>query len=64
MAASMLINQIYDSERDRVATEQGFRIVRFWNNEVLQNIEGVIEIIQCAADEPPPVSSPGFGGGR
>ena len=57
-------NKTYDMVRDRWLEEEGYRVLRFWNNEVLKNIEGVIEIIQCAADEPPPVSSPGFGGGR
>jgi len=55
-------HKVYDEKRDHWLKSQGYRIVRIWNNEVLKNIEGVIEIIQCAADEPPPVSSPGFGG--
>jgi very-short-patch-repair endonuclease len=25
--------------------KQGFRVLRFWNNEVIQNIEGVKEAI-------------------
>lgn len=35
-----------DSKRDEWFREQGFRVLRFWNNEVLTNIEGVLEIIR------------------
>jgi very-short-patch-repair endonuclease len=35
-----------DAERDRWFREQGFRTLRFWNNEVLRNISGVLEIIR------------------
>ena len=31
----------YDSHRDDFMRGQGYRIVRFWNNEVLGNIDGV-----------------------
>jgi very-short-patch-repair endonuclease len=34
-----------DGERDRWFTQQGFRVLRFWNNDVLTNIEGVLETI-------------------
>jgi very-short-patch-repair endonuclease len=37
--------QIQDQERDSWFREQGFRTLRFWNNEVLGNIEGVLETI-------------------
>ena len=30
-----------DLSRDKYLKSQGFRILRFWNNEVLQNVEGV-----------------------
>jgi len=35
----------YDDERDRWLNMQGFKVLRFWNNEVLKNIEGVLEVI-------------------
>jgi very-short-patch-repair endonuclease len=25
---------------------QGFKVLRFWNNEIIQNIEGVLEVIR------------------
>lgn len=34
--------------RDRYLTMNGYRILRFWNNDVLGNIEGVVSTI-CAA---------------
>ena len=34
-----------DFERDRWFKENGYTLLRFWNNDVLQNIEGVLEVI-------------------
>ena len=31
----------YAEQRDAWLEQQGFRVLRFWNNEVLQNVEGV-----------------------
>jgi len=57
-------NKTYDTVRDQWLEEKGYRVLRFWNNEVWSNIAGVMEVIRCAVNEPPPVSSPGFGGGK
>jgi very-short-patch-repair endonuclease len=35
-----------DIERDRYLKKNGFRILRFWNNEIFANIDGVLEIIR------------------
>jgi very-short-patch-repair endonuclease len=35
-----------DQERENWLFTQGFNTVRFWNNEVLQNLEGVLEAIR------------------
>ena len=35
----------YDTERDVWLRHQGFTILRFWNNDVLKNIDGVMETI-------------------
>ncbi len=35
----------YDAERDAWLCHQGFTVLRFWNNDVLKNIEGVMELI-------------------
>jgi very-short-patch-repair endonuclease len=43
-------NEGREKERDEKRTtklkERGYRIVRFWNNEVLTNLEGVLERIR------------------
>ncbi len=47
----------YDSERDEWLKAQGFSILRFWNHQVLQEIEAVKEIIHKSLEEkhyPPP----------
>jgi very-short-patch-repair endonuclease len=38
-----------DRNRDRLLSENGFIVLRFWNNEVFENLEGVLEVIrrQC-----------------
>jgi very-short-patch-repair endonuclease len=35
----------YEERRTRCLEANGFRILRFWNNEVMENIEGVFERI-------------------
>ena len=35
-----------DAPRTRVIEAFGYRILRFWNNDVLQNTEGVLEVIR------------------
>ena len=35
-----------DADRDAWMQSQGFKILRFWNHDVLQNIEGVLEVIR------------------
>jgi len=37
-----------DAIRDRRLNEAGYRVLRFWNNDVLGNIDGVLEVIQTA----------------
>ena len=43
-----------DAERDQSFTEQGFRVLRFWNNEIDRNLEGVLTLIDAALQKPPP----------
>jgi very-short-patch-repair endonuclease len=35
-----------DHERDRLLAEAGYKILRFWNNDVLQDLPGVLETIR------------------
>jgi very-short-patch-repair endonuclease len=54
-----------DAERTRFLEGEGYRVVRFWNNEVLTNIDGVLEAIASAlATTPTPDPSPQGGGER
>ena len=44
-----------DSERTVWLEAQGYRVLRFWNNDVLSNTDGVIEAIRVAlCIDPPP----------
>ena len=43
-----------DTERTRWLEAHGERVVRFWNNEVLGEVEAVKEVILQALQEPPP----------
>ena len=49
--------QSHDAVRTSQLEAAGFQVLRFWNNEVLSNIEGVLEIVWRALPEeirPPP----------
>ncbi len=58
-----------DSEKDVIRDARlnamGFRVLRFWNNEVMQNIEGVLAVIlqYLQAVSPSPQPSPTGGEG-
>ncbi len=53
-----------DQVRDAWLQAQGFRVLRFWNNEVLENIDGVLETIMMELNRtPPPQPSPMKGEG-
>ncbi len=39
-----------DLQRTRWLENQGFRVLRFWNNEVLNNTGGVLDTIMVATD--------------
>ena len=40
------MNKDKDQERDRILTDKGFTVLRFWNNDIIDNIEGVLEAIR------------------
>jgi very-short-patch-repair endonuclease len=40
-----------DLERDAILAQRGFTVLRFWNNEVLENLEGVLDSIMEACSE-------------
>jgi very-short-patch-repair endonuclease len=57
-------NQVkLDERRTSFLEMQGYRVLRFWNNEVMSNIEGVMTVISAALREnanaaPPPLTPP------
>ena len=40
----------YDEERTKYLESQGYKVIRFWNNDVMNNIEGVILAIIYAIE--------------
>ena len=51
-----------DRERDRRLNEAGFRVLRFWNNQVLQETDSVVEAIWIALQERQDIGSSPFKG--
>jgi very-short-patch-repair endonuclease len=41
----------YDIERTRSLESLGYKVIRFWNNDVMNNINGVIQVIEHALNE-------------
>ena len=55
----------YDCYRDAWLREQGFTVLRFWNNDVMQQTEVVLEAIRLAVECPlSPDPSPARGRGE
>ncbi len=54
-----------DAIREQWLTNHRYRVLRFWNNEVIQNMNGVLETIAAALDaETPPHPALAFGEDR
>ncbi|MDD3579579.1 MAG: endonuclease domain-containing protein [Desulfobacca sp.] len=51
-----------DLNRDNWLRAEGFKVVRFWNNDVLQNTEGVVAVIRDNLMNHPPLTPPLKGG--
>jgi very-short-patch-repair endonuclease len=48
-----------DKRRDYDLSERGFRVLRFWNNDVLMRPQSVMEmIVDVVAQSPSPVRAP------
>jgi crossover junction endodeoxyribonuclease RuvC len=43
-----------DAIRDRMLQQAGFRVLRFWNNELIENLDGVLSHIRTALDAESP----------
>ena len=49
----------YDQKRDEWLRQEGFLVLRFWNNEVLSNLEGVLtKIAEACKGHPHPSPLP------
>ena len=57
-----VIEKYKDNKRDKWLEGQGFKVLRFWNNEVLMNIQGVFEVIRENCLYHPPLTPPIKGG--
>ena len=55
---------IYDEARTRKLQSMGYRVLRFWNNDVLTNTEAVLEVVLEALACPAPHPNPLPGGER
>jgi len=71
---------VTDPARDSWLRAQGLRVLRFWNNEVLGNLDGMLSTIfdavratrpltppargECSDETPPPLAGGARGGGR
>lgn len=57
-----------DSASDEARTEYleraGFRVVRYWNNDVRDNLEGVLESLRSTIKQAHPLPPPASGRGR
>ena len=53
-----------DAVRTRFLESEGYRVLRFWNNEVLGNVDGVLEMIQSACLATPTPTPPHKGEGK
>jgi very-short-patch-repair endonuclease len=51
---SQHLNSPSDKVRDKFFASQGFRILRFWNSEIRNNLEGVLAKIQNTINESRP----------
>ncbi len=43
-----------DVIRDNWFKENGYKVLRFWNNDIIENINGVLEVIRVSVSDPHP----------
>lgn len=41
----------YDSERTAFLQSKGYRVLRFWNNDVMKDIDSVLKVIYAALND-------------
>ncbi len=53
-----------DKIRDEYLSNQRFKVIRFWNNEVLENMEGVLSVlVEALKETTSPLAGEGWGEG-
>jgi very-short-patch-repair endonuclease len=52
------IESIKDLARDAELNAQGFKVLRFWNNEIIDNFEGVLTVILQHLQTTTPLPNP------
>ena len=50
-------HRTHDTIRDEFLTQHGYRIIRFWNDEIFKNMDSVLHAIYLALECPPPSGS-------
>ena len=50
---------VYDTQRAAAFARQGWRTLRFWNNEITRDLEGVLIAIRAALPSPSHPAAPG-----
>ena len=53
-----------DQSRTAYLEAQGYRVIRFWNNDVLERIAGVVSEIEAVLETGPPPTPPASGRGE
>jgi len=52
------VEKAKDEKRDKWFEDEGFKVLRFWDNEVLTSIDGVLEVIRENCLDHPPLAPP------
>lgn len=53
-----------DAKRTKFLESEGYRVLRFWNNDVMKNVDGVLEVIQSSILATPTPAPPHKGEGK
>lgn len=54
------VRTVEDDRRTRFLEGRGYRVLRFWNNDVLENVDGVLTIIRAALNDRPSLNPSRF----
>jgi very-short-patch-repair endonuclease len=50
-------NNVRDARRTEFLESKGYRVLRFWNNDILNNLDGVAQVIAAALSTPHPAQA-------